>query len=314
MAQTTHPARYLLGLITVITASIVVTLLSIDVAIEPIDTDSEVLSKASPLGYTTSLVLFVIPILVLAWWFFHHPEAWIQKRAFWRTIALITPLGFGLDFLLADRLFEFNNPSAVIGISVPVLGGEVPIEEFIFYLTGFVVVLLTYIWADEFWLAEYNIPDYRPRAQEFSRLVLVHPASLWIGGLLIAVGIGLRTILQPSLPWLPLYFTFLVLAAILPSAALFRATRDFINWRAFSFTFFLILLVSVIWEVTLAQPYRWWEYQNDQMLGIFIKAWYGLPIEAVLVWVAVTFTTVITYEVVKIWQASGRAARSAFFG
>ena len=131
---------------------------------------------------------------------------------------------------------------------------------------------------------------------------------------MIAVGIGLRTILQPSLPRLPLYFTFLVLAAIIPSAALFRATRDFINWRAFSFTFFLILLVSVIWEVTLAQPYRWWEYQNDQMLGIFIKAWFGLPIEAVLVWVAVTFTTVITYEVVKIWQASGKAARSAFFG
>jgi hypothetical protein len=39
-----------------------------------------------------------------------------------------------------------------------------------------------------------------------------------------------------------------------------------------------------------------------------------LPIEAVGVWLAVSFTAVITYEVIKIWQALGTSALEAFFG
>ena len=44
------------------------------------------------------------------------------------------------------------------------------------------------------------------------------------------------------------------------------------------------------------------------------RAYYGLPIEEVFVWVAVTYATVIVFEVVKIWQASERLARDAFLG
>jgi hypothetical protein len=50
------------------------------------------------------------------------------------------------------------------------------------------------------------------------------------------------------------------------------------------------------------------------MMGLHIGAWSGLPIEAVFVWFAVTFTTVITYEVIKIWKALGTRALEAFFG
>ena len=50
------------------------------------------------------------------------------------------------------------------------------------------------------------------------------------------------------------------------------------------------------------------------MLGVFIGAWSDLPIEAVLVWLAVTYGTVILFEAVKIWQASGRRAREMFLG
>jgi hypothetical protein len=50
------------------------------------------------------------------------------------------------------------------------------------------------------------------------------------------------------------------------------------------------------------------------MLGLFIGAWAGLPIEAVLVWIAVTYGTTIVYESVKIWQASGKPAERAFLG
>jgi hypothetical protein len=49
-------------------------------------------------------------------------------------------------------------------------------------------------------------------------------------------------------------------------------------------------------------------------MGISIGAWARLPIEAVLVWIAVTYGTTIVYVVMKVWQASGRSAESAFFG
>ena len=64
----------------------------------------------------------------------------------------------------------------------------------------------------------------------------------------------------------------------------------------------------------LALPYGWWEYQPRTMMGLHIGAWSGLPIEAVFVWFAVTFTTVITYDVIKIWKALGTRALEAFFG
>ena len=50
------------------------------------------------------------------------------------------------------------------------------------------------------------------------------------------------------------------------------------------------------------------------MLGIMIGAWHDLPIEAVLVWLMVTFTTVIIYEAIKIWLNSKKKVKQAFFG
>jgi hypothetical protein len=76
----------------------------------------------------------------------------------------------------------------------------------------------------------------------------------------------------------------------------------------------MILLISLFWEATLAVPYQWWGYQQKEMMGISSGAWAGLPIEAVLVWIAVTYGTTIVYEIIKVWQASGRSAKSAFFG
>ncbi|MGA7339337.1 MAG: hypothetical protein WBX18_01980, partial [Terracidiphilus sp.] len=78
----------------------------------------------------------------------------------------------------------------------------------------------------------------------------------------------------------------------------------FINWRALSLTLFMILLISLFWEATLAVPYGWWGYEPQQMLGLFIGAWAGLPLEAVLVWISVTYTTTIVYEVLKVRLAA----------
>jgi hypothetical protein len=48
--------------------------------------------------------------------------------------------------------------------------------------------------------------------------------------------------------------------------------------------------------------------------GLFIGAWAGLPIEAVVVWIAVTYATTIVYEIVKVWRASGKDAKHALLG
>src|SRR5260221_9913356 len=114
----------------------------------------------TPYGYTWSLLLFIVPIVVVAFWFVPREGVKIPKRAFWRTIGILVPWGFGLDFFFASRLFVFSNPGATLGIAAPALGKPVPVEEYVFYLTGFITILLIYIWMDEFWLAAYDVPDY----------------------------------------------------------------------------------------------------------------------------------------------------------
>ena len=86
------------------------------------------------------------------------------------------------------------------------------------------------------------------------------------------------------------------------------------NWRALSLTLFILLLTSLLWEVTLAVPYGWWSFQDAAMIGLRITAWSRLLIEEVCVWIAVAYATVIVYEIVRRWQASGRKIRHALLG
>jgi hypothetical protein len=268
----------------------------------------------TPFGYTWSLGLFIIPIGVLAWWFARRPDLKFPRKAFWRTIAVLTPVGFLLDLFFGNAFFSFPNKAATLGCEIPALGGTIPIEEFIFYLTGFMLVLLTYIWCDEYWMAAYNVPDYKEAAKDIPRIVRFHFASVALGVLLIAAAIVYRKFLSGTREGFPWYFIYLVCASLIPSAGFFRTAQRFINWRAFSFTFFLLLLISLLWEVTLALPYGWWEYRRNILCGLHIGAWSGLPVEAACVWLAVSFTTIITYEVIKIWKALGTRALEAFFG
>src|SRR5438105_14224871 len=53
----------------------------------------------TPLGYTVSLLLFIVPIVALAWWFARRPDLKFPRKSFWRTIAVLAPLGFVLDLL-----------------------------------------------------------------------------------------------------------------------------------------------------------------------------------------------------------------------
>jgi hypothetical protein len=268
----------------------------------------------TPRGYTWSLALFIVPIGALAWWFACRPDLKFPRKAFWRTIAVLTPLGFALDLLFGNAFFTFPNKGATLRCEIPALGEAIPIEEFIFYLTGFMLVLLSYIWCDEYWMAAYNVPDYEEATRDIPRIVRFHFASLLLGVVLIAAAIVCRKFIFGASDGFPWYFTYLVCGSLIPSAGFFFTAQRFINWRAFSFTFFLLLLISLLWEVTLALPYGWWEYRDNVLIGLQIRAWSGLPIEAVCVWLAVTFTTIITYEVIKIWKALGTRALELFFG
>jgi hypothetical protein len=271
-------------------------------------------SDPTPHGYTVSLLLFLVPIAVIGAWFLTRSKPHVPRRAFLWTLGLLVPLGFALDFFFASRFFVFPNRGATLGIGAPALGGAVPIEEYAFYLTGFTSVLLIYTWLDEYWLAAYNVPDYHGPASRIPRLVRFHWESAVMGIALIALAIAWKKLLSDSPEGFPGYFCFLVGLAFVPSAGLLPSARPFVNWPAFSLTLFPMVLISLIWEATLAIPYGWWGYQQRQMLGVSVGAWGGLPIEAVCVWIAVSYTTVIVYEILKLWKASGRPARDAFFG
>jgi hypothetical protein len=274
---------------------------------------NDLAANTSPYGYTVSLLLFVVPIVVIGLWLLPSEGVKISKDSFVCTIAILFPLGAALDFFFARLFFTYPNAGATLRITAPALGGGVPIEEYVFYFTGFVAMLLLYIWLDEYWLAAYGVrADAQERAQ-FERLLRFHPASLVWAVALIAAAIAYRNVFVLD-PGFPGYFTFLVLGALGPSAALLPAAMPMINWRALCLAVFMILLISLMWEVTLAVPYGWWGFQDRWMIGVRITAWSQLPIEEVCVWIAVTYATVIVYEVVRRWRASGKGIGHALVG
>ena len=268
----------------------------------------------TPYGYTWSLLLFIVPIVVLGIWFVRQPELRFPRQAFWQTLAVLVPLGFLLDLAFGNAFFVFPNHGATIGLDVPVRGGTVPLEEFVFYLTGFMAALMSYIWADEYWMSAYNVPDYREAAHGIVRILRFHYPSALLGLALIVAAAVYKRFFSGSPEGFPAYFTYLTSGALVPSTGFFHTVRPFVNWRAFSFTFFLMLFISLLWEVTLALPYGWWGFRPEAMIGISIGAWSGLPIEEPLVWMAVSYATVIIYEVIKIWLALETPAVVAFFG
>ncbi len=273
-------------------------------------------TNPSPHGYTWSLLLFIVPILVIAVWFLPSEGLEIPQRAFRWTIGILVPLGWLLDIIFARWFFCYPNSKATLGIPAPAFGHPVPVEEYVFYFTGFVVVLLLYVWLSEYWLAAYSVPDYPGEARSMRRLLHFHPTSLILAAILIGVAWFYKKHFAAvaDREGFPGYFAFLVAGALIPAMSFYPIARRFINWRAFSLTVFFMLLVSELWEATLSLPYGWWGFQHRQMIGLFVGAWSNLPIEEVFVWIAVTYATTIVFEVVKIWQASERTAKEAFLG
>jgi hypothetical protein len=315
--KSSHSTRFafwsVLALLAIIAAPVAVTLATVKTsAYLPL---AQLLPQnPSPYGYTVSLSIFLVPVVLIAFWFVPSDRIRIARHSFWITILALFIAGAALDFFFAHSFFCFPNRNAVLGIPAPALGGPVPFEEYIFYLTGFLTVLLFYIWLDGYWLSAYSVSENDARRITLRRLLAFHPDSLVLAVVLIAAAIAYKRFFPGAHPGFPGYFTLLVLGSLSPSIALFPSVKAMINWRALSLTLFLIALASLQWEATLALPYGWWGYQPNAMIGIDIRAWHDLPIEAVFVWIGVTYATVILYEAVRTWKASGKSARRAFFG
>ncbi|MEO8621921.1 MAG: hypothetical protein ABI625_12700 [bacterium] len=280
----------------------------------------DVATNPTPYGYTWSLLLFIAPLLVIAFWHYRHREHHFHIRSLAWAAAVIAIAGFVLDIVLGASFLTFENVGATTGVRLPavdiahfaIIRGYLPIEEFGFYVLGGLFVVALYSWIDADWIHKHSKADFAARARAQTHLVQL---NFMAAGILIAVWVAgvIYKSTHDGHFGIPGYFTFLTFVPLLPACLLLECVSEFINWTAFAFTCVTLLLISMLWEATLAIPYHWWGYQTPRMLGITVTAWWGLPIEAVIVWIAVTFDAIIAFEVLHVFFHMDRPARAVFF-
>ena len=275
------------------------------------------LDAAGRLTYFTSLSLWGIPILYL-WPVFTLITAagrGRRRRALRWTAGTIVVLGIVLDFVFGHLTLRFPGCSEPPGIGpylwcLPAVRGSVPIEELLFYAMGPVAMVLVYACADERWLSRYNPPD------DLLDLKLIQLSPRLV---MVAIGAALTALVVWRVTGhFPTYFAFLAAGAVLPAMILYRAIGNLTNWPAFAVTVLYVLVTSLIWEVTLAIPRQWWNYEPSGMIGLTIAAWSRgdaiFPVEAAAVWLFAPFSSVLIYEFAKALMHHPRATRVALFG
>ena len=317
----------LVSMIAVMLIAVVFTLGSFQTSLLPIyqyDVDS------SPLGYTRSLSLVYVPIALLLFWFLRYKgrtEAdWIGLK---HTLYFLVPLWTLVDIVAAPSFFEFPNCKATLEWYIPAwipgagFSGQVPIEELFFYLGASLLFLLLYVWSKTVWFPAAPPSEPLPVRARASVPVVVFNSKEWLG---FAAVIGLATfykwhfaeapttvlrLAECKVPvpafhgkGFPLYLTLLIIVAVGPAALLWRKLVPLINLQAMLFSALTGLLISLMWEVTLALPYGWWNYNHHWMTGIFIKPWFGLPFEAALLWLCAGVGSVILFELFRSQFAS----------
>ena len=265
-------------------------------------------SNPTPWGYTISLVIYIIPVIALLIWFIKNPSFRFHQKAFWYTFIIITVLAFLLDVFFAKSFFVFPNRNATLNIPY-ILGFDFatfsfvpafPIEEFGFYTTGILFVLLVYNWLDIYWLKAYDPDFYYTHSPKMKKMISIHYPSIIIALLVIVVSFVIVEYIETNYERFPGYMLFLMSIFIVISS-LFKTVRFFVNWRAMSMLIIIVWLTSVIWEVTLAVPYQWWGFNENAMLGLFIKGWYNLPIEEPFLWTIIGWSVVLVFESFKIY-------------
>ena len=276
-----------------------------------------VLDAFGHLTYFTSLGLWGIPILYL-WPVFNMITAdgtGRRRRALCLSAGMIVVLGVVLDFLFGHLTLRFPGCSEPPGagpylLCLPAVRGSVPVEELLFYAMGPVAMVLVYACADERWLSRYNPKDDLLDL----RLIQLSPRLA-----MVATGAALTAlILWRVNGTFPTYFAFLAAGAVLPAMFLYRTIGNLTNWPAFAVTVLYVLVTSLIWEVTLAIPRQWWNYEPSGMIGLTITAWSRgddiFPVEAAAVWLFAPFSSILMYEFAKALTHHPRATKAALFG
>ncbi len=301
-----HPDRSLRiiwAMLACLIVPVTLTLLSIDEVTEIVTKEDD----PTPYGYTWSLTIFLIPLIAIAIWFATNRQYKIEAKAFMLTAGGVLVMGTVLDIMFGYLFFRFPDPHSALGIWLPAFGwtdgwvwGYLPIEEFLFYILGGLVMTSLYVWGDTYWFNRYSQQNHKILAAIAPRFSFHVPTAL-IG--FVAIGVAWLYKKYGNHPYnegFPGYFAFLVLMAILPTMSLYKAAKDMINWRAFAFMYSYMLLVSLMWEATLALQYGWWNYKTEQMMGLMIKPWWDLPVEAVMLWFAAAWGPVVTYSVLRV--------------
>jgi hypothetical protein len=273
--------------------------------------------------YFKSLFFWLVPVILLLPRLYHETDkGGRRRRAFWLTVAFIFLSGCFLDFILGQWILAFDPAQGVYIYRIPSWGQGVPIEEVFFYLLGGMAIVLVYFWADEYWMKAYNVRQRRWNDELFggdfklvqiSKTAIILTIALFVAGLIVKAQLG-----HGAWPP-PYYYTFLVLAALVPAVIIYRGVNDLVNWRAFSFTCLYVLVTSCVWEVTLGIARKWWWYQGPPaVMGWYIPA-FGhperpYPMEALVVWLVVSFDTILAYEFIKALIHDRRSVRETLFG
>jgi hypothetical protein len=294
------------------------------------------------LGYTYSLALLYLPLAFLVYWYIRNRDG-LELRALMGALTRITALSaltwILLDIFFANALFWFPDAGAHLQLTlVPgyLWSGEcstiwtlwrfpacyfprsIPLEEILFYLGGAALLAMMYMWASEDFYSEYTLsrPEYTEQAKKAGPLVQWNLRLVAIG-----IGIAILGILIKKFGWWhtyqdgwPYYLFAELLIVFVPLSALYSRVHAFTNTRAFVFVMLVHILVSVVWETTLALPYGWWNYRADATMGIFVAAWSHLAIEAVGLWLSVGWASMFIYESMKIKVVTGKSWPEVLFG
>lgn len=307
--------RVLVG--SVVTAGTVVAVLSLIQARPDWATAANATDNPTPYGFTIGLLLFAVPALTgLGFLLFdrtfagHRKPLLIALGMLCAFATLVDVLGVGTTF------FRFPNHGASWS-AVEIRGlnwstwtwDPLPLEDLFFYLAAIVLSLVLYIWGSVSWLGVHSADHFKDRTHPcwhgdkwtFS-FGMWEVAGLVASAALILAAWALQGWLNPAGTF-PLYFLYLVLAAILPSVFLLDIVRQHVNWHAFGVTTLYIVAMSFVFEVSLALPYQWWAFADHTLIGIRFTPWWGVPIEEPILYLVNTYVIVLFYETVLIWWA-----------
>ena len=312
-----NPFRMFCTMLVLIVLPVGITLFTVEHPNQTVPTSP----NPTPRGYTWSLLIFIIPVLVLLWHFLVDWSGRLDKRAFGIGVGAFAVSGSLLDVALGNAFFNFPNKNAVLGIFLPGWKSgtgwvfSLPVEEFVFYVSGNLFTLLVYLWGTHVWFSRYNCHDYLSLPRDTRRMVQPHWGSAIYAGVLIAGAIVLKKMLPPPLNnGFPGYFIFEVCVLFGPTFVLFHSVKRLINWRAMSLSIVMMWLLSVIWEATLAIPYGWWGFNKEMMLGFFLWGWSDLPVEEVVLWTLAPWVTSMVYESVRLFVNSQNTTRETLLG